>query len=175
MQTLLVVDIGDEAIESTTGVVEIDECLAVDLLGLEGLHEAFGFGVVEGVSGTAHADLDLSIGEALAICDRGVLHAFLSRSLVQRRCRRDGASPSECIADLPSSQLSLIRFGRKAYQSPERRLSDVPMCYGTSELLTANDGLSQLLGFKKPWMEISPSVASLIDATTTSGSRRELS
>lgn len=47
MKGLLVVDLRDEAVDAATGVVEVDEGLAVDLFGLERLHEAFGLGVVE--------------------------------------------------------------------------------------------------------------------------------
>lgn len=51
MEALLVVDLCDEAVDVATGVVEVDESLAVDLFGLERLHEAFGLGVVEGMPG----------------------------------------------------------------------------------------------------------------------------
>src|SRR5438105_12323573 len=59
VQPVLVVDLCDEAIDAAAGVTEIDEGLAVDLFGLERLHEAFGLGVVEGIAGSAHADGDV--------------------------------------------------------------------------------------------------------------------
>ena len=50
---------------------------AVDLLRLQRLHEAFGFGVVEGIARPAHADGDVVFGELLAVGDGGVLHAAI--------------------------------------------------------------------------------------------------
>src|SRR5205807_398278 len=62
MEALLVVDLRDEAVDAATGVVEVEESLAVDLFGLERLHETFGFGVVEGIARPAHAEGDVTIG-----------------------------------------------------------------------------------------------------------------
>src|SRR5262249_34274397 len=77
MQALLVVDVRDEAVDAATGVVEVCKCLAVDLFGLERLHEAFGLGVVEGIAGPAHADGDVLIRQPLAISDGSVLDAAI--------------------------------------------------------------------------------------------------
>ncbi len=56
VQPVLVVDLCDEVIDAAAGVADVDEGPAVDLFGLERLHEAFGLGVVEGIAGPAHAD-----------------------------------------------------------------------------------------------------------------------
>ena len=77
MQPLLVVDIGDEAIDPASGIAEIDEGRSIDLFGLERLHEAFGLGVVERIARSAHADGDVAIGQPLAVGDGGVLHAAI--------------------------------------------------------------------------------------------------
>jgi hypothetical protein len=69
VQPILVVDVCDEAIDAATGVADVGEGAAINLLGLERLHEAFGFGVVEGIAGSAHADGDVMFGEPLAISD----------------------------------------------------------------------------------------------------------
>ena len=76
MQPLLVVNLGDEAIDPAPGVTEVCERLSVDLFGLERLHEALGLGVVEGIAGPAH-DGNVVFGEPPAIGDGGVLHAEL--------------------------------------------------------------------------------------------------
>jgi len=77
VQPVLVVDLCDEAIDAATGVSDVGEGAAVDLLGLQRLHEAFGLGVVEGIARPAHADCDVVFGEPLAIGDGGVLHAAI--------------------------------------------------------------------------------------------------
>jgi hypothetical protein len=75
VQPVLVVDLCNEAIDAAAGIADVDEGLAVDLFGLERLHEAFGLGVVEGIAGPA--DGDVVFGELLAIGDGGVLHAAI--------------------------------------------------------------------------------------------------
>ena len=75
MQPLGVVDVGDEVVDAGPGVVDGLEGSGVELLGLEGLHEALGLGVVEGVARPRHADGDVVVGEALAVGEAGVLHA----------------------------------------------------------------------------------------------------
>jgi hypothetical protein len=77
VQPVLVVDLCDEAIDPVAGVVDVGEGLSVDLFSLQRLHEALGFGVVEGIAGPAHADGDVTIGQSLAIGDGGVLHAAI--------------------------------------------------------------------------------------------------
>ncbi len=77
MQAFLVVDIGNKAIDPATSVTDVGEGLAVDLFGLERLHEAFSLGVVEGIAWPAHANGDVAIRQFLAIGDRGVLHAAI--------------------------------------------------------------------------------------------------
>lgn len=71
----LPVDLRDKAVDAATGVMEFCESLAVDLLGCERSHEAFGVGVVEGFAQPAHADGDFAIGELLAVGNGGGLHA----------------------------------------------------------------------------------------------------
>ena len=51
--------------------------LAVDLLGLERLHEAFGFGVVLGRAGAAHAGMGADLRQAQGVVAAGVLHAAI--------------------------------------------------------------------------------------------------
>jgi hypothetical protein len=77
VQPVLVVDLCDEAIDATAGIADVGEGPAVDLLRLQGLHEAFGLGVVEGIAGPAHAYGDVVFGKSLAIGDGGVLHAAI--------------------------------------------------------------------------------------------------
>lgn len=77
MQPLLVVDLGNEAIDPASSVTEVCERLSVDLFGLERLHEAFSLGVVEGIARSAHADRDVPIGQSSAIGDGGVLDAAI--------------------------------------------------------------------------------------------------
>ena len=77
MQALLVVDLSDKAVDPAPGILEINEGFAVDLLSLQRLHEAFGLGVVEGITRPAHADGDVVFGKPLAIGDGGVLHAAI--------------------------------------------------------------------------------------------------
>lgn len=93
MEALLVVDLRDEAVDAATGVIEVDESLAVDLFGLERLHEAFGLGVVEGIARPAHAEGDVTIGKPLAVGDGGVLHAaigMMDQAATRRSSRGDG-------------------------------------------------------------------------------------
>lgn len=75
VQPFLVVDLCEKVIDSTTGVTEVGEGRAVDLFGLQRLHEALGLGVVEGIARSAH--VDVAIGQSLAIGDGGVLHAAI--------------------------------------------------------------------------------------------------
>ena len=50
VQTLCVVDFRDEVVDAAAGIVDVGEGLAVDLFGLECLHEALRLGVVEGIA-----------------------------------------------------------------------------------------------------------------------------
>jgi hypothetical protein len=50
---------------------------AVDLLGLEGLHEALGEGVVPGAAGPAHGGLDACGEQAIDVVSAGVLDALI--------------------------------------------------------------------------------------------------
>src|SRR3569833_1207535 len=70
------VDVGNEAIDPA-GVVEVAECFAVDLFGLQRFHEPFGPGVVERIAGSAHADGDVAIGQYFAIGNGRILHATI--------------------------------------------------------------------------------------------------
>jgi hypothetical protein len=87
VQPFLVVDFGNEPIDLATSIADVGKCLAVDLFGLERLHEAFSLGVVKRVSRPAHADGDVAIGKPLAISDGGVLHAAI-RMMDQTATRR---------------------------------------------------------------------------------------
>ena len=77
MEALGVVDGVDEDGDGALCSFDVLEASAIDLFGFEGLHEAFGFGIVVGIAGSAHADGDVVTGEALAIFGRGVLHAAI--------------------------------------------------------------------------------------------------
>ena len=55
VQAFLVVDLFDEGYDAAAGVAEVGVSLAVDLFGLQRLHEAFGLGVVARVARSAHA------------------------------------------------------------------------------------------------------------------------
>ena len=77
MEALGIVDGVDEDANGTSRVLDVLEAAAVDFFGLEGLHEALGFGIVVGIAGPAHADGDIVTGEALAILGRGILHTTI--------------------------------------------------------------------------------------------------
>ena len=55
VKALAVVDLFDEGSNIASGFVDTLIALSVDLLSLERLHEAFGFGVVIRIGRTAHA------------------------------------------------------------------------------------------------------------------------
>lgn len=76
IEALLVVDLRDEAVDTATGVIDVDESLADDLFGLKRLKEASGLDL-EGIAGPAHDEGDLRIGQSLAIGEGGVLHAAI--------------------------------------------------------------------------------------------------
>src|SRR5215813_9260092 len=77
METLAFVDDLDEAADISLGMVEVAIELAINLLGLEGLHEALGHGVVVRAADAAHARLDARRLEAADIVAAGVLDAAI--------------------------------------------------------------------------------------------------
>jgi hypothetical protein len=119
VQTFLIVDIRDEAIDPAAGVTDVGECLAVDLFGLERLHEAFSLGVVKGIARPAHADGDVAVRQSLAIGDGCVLHATIGvvdqaagrrlSSLESFLERRDGKGGIQRILKGPTDGLARER------------------------------------------------------------------
>jgi hypothetical protein len=75
MQPFSVVIIGDEVIDAISCVGDGLEGPRVELFVLQGLHEAFRFGVVEGIAGPRHADDDVMVSEALTVVIRRILDA----------------------------------------------------------------------------------------------------
>ena len=73
MQPLAVVDLIDEERQSIDHILEPLVAGEIDLLAFQGLHEAFGLGVVVGVAPSAHRALQAMILELLAIGVGGVL------------------------------------------------------------------------------------------------------
>ncbi|MET4358988.1 hypothetical protein ABIC08_008965, partial [Bradyrhizobium sp. RT9b] len=76
METFGIVDGLDEDGDGAPCVLDVLEALAINFLRFEGLHEAFGFGVVVGIAGPAHADCDVMVGKPLPIVSRGILGGF---------------------------------------------------------------------------------------------------
>ena len=58
MEAFGIVDGVDEERDGAPCCFDILESAAVDFFGFEGLHEAFGLGIVVGIAGPAHADGD---------------------------------------------------------------------------------------------------------------------
>lgn len=77
MEALGVIDRVDEDGDRAPCVFDILEAAAVDFFGLEGLHEALGFGVIVRISGPAHIDRDIVVGKALAVFGRRILYAAI--------------------------------------------------------------------------------------------------
>ncbi len=97
MQALFVVDLCDKAVDVAARVAQVSKSPAVDLLCLEGLHEAFGLGVIEGIARSAHADCDVAIGQSLALGDGCVLHAAVGVMDQAAGCRiPDGDGFFQC-------------------------------------------------------------------------------
>jgi hypothetical protein len=70
-----VVDVVDEGADVASGVFEVGVGPAVDFLGLQGLHEALGFGVVVWIARPAHAALEPAPVQTSRVSVAGVLHA----------------------------------------------------------------------------------------------------
>ena len=85
VQALGVVDLLDEGADAARGFMVIAIEPAVDLLGLERLHEALGLGVVVGIADPAHAGLNVVGGQDRRIVTAGILGGF-KRSSQQSRC-----------------------------------------------------------------------------------------
>ena len=80
MQAFLVVDVRDEAIDPAASVSDVGESLAVDLFGLERLHEALSLGVVVWVAASTHRTVEAVLGELGAVVFGSVLGRFKIRT-----------------------------------------------------------------------------------------------
>src|SRR5450631_4950118 len=76
VQALLVVDLLDEGADAARGFMVIAIEPAIDLLGLERLHEALGLGVVVGIADPAHAGDNAARLEQLGVVATGILGRF---------------------------------------------------------------------------------------------------
>ena len=72
----MIVDGFDERSQVLARLSQIAVDGAVDLLGLEGFHEALGLGVVVGVGDPAHAWRDAMPGQPLGVLGAGILGGF---------------------------------------------------------------------------------------------------
>jgi len=75
VQSLPIVDLLDEGADPCSCVNGIAIGTAIDLLLLQGLHEAFRLGIVVGIADTTHARPDIVVGKQPGIVAAGVLHA----------------------------------------------------------------------------------------------------
>ena len=73
VQALLVVDLVDEGADAALGFMVIAIEPAIDLLGLERLHEALGLGVVVGIATPAHGALETVLSQDGVIVFGGIL------------------------------------------------------------------------------------------------------
>src|SRR5215471_14167628 len=73
MQPLTIVDGFDKDPDSASGLVQIAVAASVDLLLLQGFHEALGFGVVVRIADTAHARLDVMRRKDFRVLGAGIL------------------------------------------------------------------------------------------------------
>src|SRR5580704_9139195 len=74
MQPLTVVDGFDKGPDGASGLIQIAVAASVDLLRLQGLHEAFGLGILVRIADTAHAGLDIVYRQDFHIFAASVLH-----------------------------------------------------------------------------------------------------
>ena len=77
MKALGVVDGVDEERDFAAGMIKVFECFAVDLLGFQGLHEAFGFCVVIRIGWPRHAGCNGAGVKTLPVFVAGILHAAI--------------------------------------------------------------------------------------------------
>ena len=75
MQSASVIDVFDEGAYVGSGLLDRGIGLGVDLLLLQGSHEALGLGVVVGVAGPAHAGSDPMGLQPFAVFMASILHA----------------------------------------------------------------------------------------------------
>src|ERR1700704_3795738 len=90
VKSLDVVGLLDEGGDGRASGLDVAIVSSVDLLVLEGLHEAFRLGVVVGVADAAHAGADAMSLEQRAVVGTGVLHAAIGMmdQAVRRRAAR---------------------------------------------------------------------------------------
>jgi hypothetical protein len=103
MQALAVVDGFDKGADGASGLAQIAIAVSVDLLLLQGFHEAFGLGVVVGIPDTAHAGPDVMHCQDFRVFSAGILTGLkwssqhleggVAMAKRRRRSDRSGRAP----------------------------------------------------------------------------------
>jgi hypothetical protein len=83
MQPLAVVHGFDKGSDGASGLAQIAIAASIDLFLLQGLHEAFGLGVVVRIADTAHTGLDIMRRQDFRVFGAGILDAAI-RMMDQR-------------------------------------------------------------------------------------------
>jgi hypothetical protein len=111
-----IVDGNDEDSDGAFCSFDVFAAAATDPFGFEGFHEAFGFSIVVGITGPAHADGDVVTGETQAIFGRGVLGGFKRSS----QHSEVGGCDEHCKAAIGAVRTSLITIaGTTAFGGTE--------------------------------------------------------